>query len=296
VTGFERPNLTLAVERCRGREEKRLVLERLGREVGLPGIVYVATRKSAELWGSVLTGMGLRTGMYHAGLTDQERSEAQERFLASGVDVIVATNAFGMGVDKPDIRFVAHAELPGSIEAYYQEVGRAGRDGLPSRCTLLFSPADVRTQEFFLAGANPSFSVFREVWRHLGEGLTEDDIQAGGATASGSTPWCATPSPEGVAPGSSTTTSRAVPAAVPRRAVAFATCASAGVVVRVVPSTRMSCFRSGSRSRASAGSRADSAWSGWHRYWSAARARKSWGAVWIESRPTASSRRSHSSM
>jgi ATP-dependent DNA helicase RecQ len=178
VTGFERPNLTLAVERCRGREEKREALARLVREVGLPGIVYAATRKSVELWGGALAGLGLRTGMYHAGLTDEERTRAQDDFLAGRVDVIVATNAFGMGVDKAEIRFVAHAELPGSIEAYYQEVGRAGRDGLPSRCTLLFSPADVRTQEFFLSGANPSPAVFREVWRLLGQGLGEDDIGA----------------------------------------------------------------------------------------------------------------------
>ena len=126
-TTFYVPNLTLAVERCRGREEKRQVLERLVREVGLPGIVYVATRKSVELWGSVLAVAGMRTALYHAGLTDEERTKAQEGFLAGRVDVIVATNAFGMGVDKPDIRFVAHGELPGSIEAYYQEVGRAGR-------------------------------------------------------------------------------------------------------------------------------------------------------------------------
>ena len=182
ITGFERPNLTLAVERCRGKDEKQSALERLVREVGTPGIVYAATRKSVELWGEFLAGQGLRTGRYHAGLNDEARTRVQDDFLAGRVDVIVATNAFGMGVDKADIRFVAHVELPGSVEAYYQEVGRAGRDGLPSRCTLLFAPADMRTQEFFLAGANPSAATFRTVWRQLGEGMSEEAIeeQAGG--------------------------------------------------------------------------------------------------------------------
>ena len=129
-----------------------------------------------ELWAEVLAGFGLRTGRYHAGLTDEDRTRAQEDFLAGRVDVMTATNAFGMGVDKANIRFVAHVELPGSVEAYYQEAGRAGRDGGPSRCTLLFSPADVRTQEFFLAGANPSAQVLRGVWRLMGEGMADEEI------------------------------------------------------------------------------------------------------------------------
>jgi ATP-dependent DNA helicase RecQ len=176
VTGFERPNLTLAVETCRSRDEKGAALGRLVAEVGSPGIVYAATRKGVELWADFLAGQGLRTGRYHAGLSDEERSRVQEDFLAGRIDVITATNAFGMGVDKADIRFVAHIELPGSVEAYYQEVGRAGRDGRPSRCTLLFSPADVRTQEFFMAGANPSPHVLRSAWRLMGENVADEEI------------------------------------------------------------------------------------------------------------------------
>ena len=187
VTGFDRPNLTLSVEPCRSRADKARALDRLLREVGTPGIVYAATRKSVDLWAGHLEARGLRSGRYHAGMGDAERVRVQDAFFGGRLDAIAATNAFGMGVDKSDLRFVAHAEVPGSLEAYYQEVGRAGRDGLPARGVLLFGPADVRTQEFFLAGSNPSPALFRQVWGLLGEGADDAAIEAagGGDAASG---------------------------------------------------------------------------------------------------------------
>jgi ATP-dependent DNA helicase RecQ len=177
VTGFERPNLTLAVERCRTRSDKATAIDRLITAAGTPGIVYAATRKNVELWAEHLEQLGLRAGRYHAGLPDEERVRVQDDFRRGALDAIAASNAFGMGIDKADLRFVIHADIPGSVEAYYQEAGRAGRDGLPSRCTLLFAPADVRTQEFFLAAANPSPSIIREVWHWLGEGVSEEEIE-----------------------------------------------------------------------------------------------------------------------
>ncbi|HEU4402178.1 MAG TPA: ATP-dependent DNA helicase RecQ [Candidatus Polarisedimenticolia bacterium] len=187
VTGFERPNLTLAVEPCRSRADKIQVLDRLLREVGPPGIVYAATRKNVDLWVAHLEGRGLRAGRYHAGIGDAERARVQDDFLAGRLDAIAATNAFGMGVDKSNLRFVAHADVPGSLEAYYQEVGRAGRDGLPARGVLMFGPADVRTQEFFLLGSNPSQAIFRQVWALMGEGADEAAIESAvaGAAADG---------------------------------------------------------------------------------------------------------------
>jgi ATP-dependent DNA helicase RecQ len=166
VSGFARPNLTLRVARVSGNRDKLTRILRTIRERG-SGIIYCATRKNVERLASELSKERVRALTYHGGLPDAQRRTAQESFMAERKPVIVATNAFGMGIDRPDLRFVLHHDIPGSLESYYQEAGRAGRDGEVSECTLLFNFADVRTQEFFLEGANPSPTVIRGVYSLL---------------------------------------------------------------------------------------------------------------------------------
>jgi ATP-dependent DNA helicase RecQ len=147
VTGFARPNLHLRVVAVRRMLEKHeRVMDLLARAEG-QGIVYVATRRHAEEEAARLAVEGVPAAVYHGGLDDDVRRVAQDRFMSGAARVIVATNAFGMGVDKADLRFVVHYDVPGSVEAYYQEAGRAGRDGEPAECALLFTYADVRIQE-----------------------------------------------------------------------------------------------------------------------------------------------------
>ena len=154
VHGFSRPNLQLSVTRVRSHDDK--LHECLSIIKDYPtGIIYCATRKNTERVSERLAQRKIQHCVYHGGLTDEEREKVQNKFMDGRVPVVVATNAFGMGVDRADLRFVIHWDVPGSVEAYYQEVGRAGRDGALSICNLLYNYADVRTQEFFLEGANP---------------------------------------------------------------------------------------------------------------------------------------------
>jgi ATP-dependent DNA helicase RecQ len=167
VRGFDRPNLRFAVQRVAGSAEKIAAL--LGRVTPSAGstLVYAATRKNAETYADALVRAGLAAGVYHAGLPDEQRHRVQDRFMADELSVVVATNAFGMGVDKADVRLVVHADLPRSPEAYYQEAGRAGRDGAPADCVLLFQPSDVRVQEFLIEGSCPSAELLRALWKAI---------------------------------------------------------------------------------------------------------------------------------
>lgn len=148
-TGFYRPNLTLEVLSARGEEEKRnTLLHTLSNAEGT-GIVYCATVKAVEELTEFLDGLGLPVASYHGRKSHRARAKAQDQFMRGEVRAMIATNAFGLGIDKPDIRFVIHYHIPGTLEAYYQEIGRAGRDGEPSRCVMIHDPADRALQSFF---------------------------------------------------------------------------------------------------------------------------------------------------
>ncbi|MDQ4124226.1 MAG: ATP-dependent DNA helicase [Actinomycetota bacterium] len=149
VHGFDRPNIHLAVERFADEVAKRdALLDRI-EETGPPGIVYVATRKSAEDLAGRLWGCGVSSVYYHGGMTPAEREKAQAAFMEGAFDVVVATTAFGMGIDKPDVRFVFHLDVPDSIDSLYQEIGRAGRDGAPAEAVLYFRAEDLGLRRFF---------------------------------------------------------------------------------------------------------------------------------------------------
>lgn len=164
VRGFDRPNLDFEVQRFSAREDKLDQVLAIAQELRR-GIVYCATRKSVEEVTNRLRLAKIDAAAYHAGLPDVARGSVSERFATGRLPVVVATNAFGMGIDRPDLRFVVHFETPGSIEAYTQEAGRAGRDGLPARCVLLHSAQDARLQRFFIDTSYPEPWVIEKTAR-----------------------------------------------------------------------------------------------------------------------------------
>jgi ATP-dependent DNA helicase RecQ len=175
ITGFDRKNLFFEVTQVNHSQEKIALLTNRLKNVQGGALVYTGTRKSVEALVGHLRRAGVDASGYHAGMEEEDRNRIQEAFLDARANLIVATNAFGMGIDRSDIRAVIHHQLPGTVEAYYQECGRAGRDGDPAHCLLLFSPADRALQEFFVEASYPSREVVLGVYQILLE-RTEDPI------------------------------------------------------------------------------------------------------------------------
>ncbi len=176
VAGFDRPNLRFHVKKVDGEKDKVDAIVTLLKKGLRKGIIYAATRKNVEALTLALRSNGYKAGSYHAGMEMESRKVVQDLFMEGTLPVVVATNAFGMGIDKADLRFVVHYDIPGSLEAYYQEVGRAGRDGKPATCLLLFNYADTFTQEFFIDGSYPPREMIERTYEVLCD-IGTDEIE-----------------------------------------------------------------------------------------------------------------------
>jgi ATP-dependent DNA helicase RecQ len=180
VSGFDRPNIYLSVRAFTSDEDKLAALLDAVLEEPKPGIVYCATRKNVELIAAALVERGADTVAYHGGMRAKDRDRIQTAFMAGEHDIIVATNAFGMGVDKPDVRFVFHADISDSLDSYYQEIGRAGRDGENARAVLFYWPDNINIQKFLKGGGEldrAKVEQVAEIVHQEGEPVDMDDLR-----------------------------------------------------------------------------------------------------------------------